>query len=49
VTDHLIFGRRDEGETGDVDVDELREALAAASPGVTDEDVVERTRVRRPP
>ncbi len=30
MTDHLIFGRRDDGETGDVDVDELRAALAAA-------------------
>ena len=32
VSDHLgIFGR-DEGETGDVDVDQLRAALAATPP-----------------
>lgn len=29
MTDHLIFGR-EPGETGDVDVDELKAALAAA-------------------
>ena len=28
--DHLIFGRHEPGETGDVDVDELRAALASA-------------------
>ena len=27
--DHLIFGRHEPGETGDVDVDELRAALAS--------------------
>ena len=35
MTDHLIFGR-EPGETGDVDVDELKAALAANPDPVDD-------------